>query len=91
MIKALARRRIKKIMVVPISFVTDHIETICEIDMEYRKIAEDLGVDDFRMSSALECHPKFITALADAVERTLRPCTDRNKDRYTIDRKSLIC
>lgn len=91
MIKALARRRIKKIMVVPISFVTDHIETICEIDMEYRKIAEDLGVDDFRMSSALECHPKFITALADTVERTLRPCTDQNKDRYTIDRKSLIC
>jgi len=91
MIKALARRNIKKVIVVPISFVSDHIETTCEIDMEYRQIAEDLGIDDFRMSNALECHPEFIKALVDAVEKALRPCTDQNKDRYTIDSKSLIC
>ena len=91
MIKALARRNIKKVIIVPISFVTDHIETTCEIDMEYRQIAQDLGINDFRMSNALECHPKFIKTLADVVERTLRPCRDRNKDRYTIDSKSLIC
>jgi len=91
MIKALARRNIKKVIIVPISFVTDHIETTCEIDMEYRQIAEDSGIDDFRMSNALECHPKFIQALADTVERAIHPCGDQNKDRYTIDSKSLIC
>jgi len=91
MLKALARRNIKKVIIVPISFVTDHIETICEIDMEYRKIAQDLGIKDFRMSNALECHPKFIKALADTVEKALRPSTNLNKDRYTIDSKSLIC
>lgn len=87
MIIALAKRNIKKVIVVPISFVTDHIETTCEIDMEYRKIAEDSGIDDFRMSMALECHPKFIEALADAVEGVMRSY----KDRYTIDSKSPIC
>lgn len=70
---ALARRGIKKLLVVPISFVTDHIETLCEIDIEYRKTAEDAGIADFRMSKALECHPGFITALADAVEEILPP------------------
>ena len=68
---ALARRGIKKLLSIPISFVSDHIETLCEIDIEYRKVAEDAGITDFRMSSALECHPGFIEALADAVEAVL--------------------
>ena len=72
MIDALARRGIKKILVVPISFVTDHIETLCEIDIEYRQQAESDGIKDFRMSRALECHPGFINALADCVEISLK-------------------
>ncbi len=71
MIHALARRGIKKLLVVPISFVTDHIETTCEIDIEYRAVAEKLGIADFRMSKALECHQGFITALADCAEGSL--------------------
>lgn len=71
MIQALAHREVKKLLVVPISFVTDHIETICEIDIEYRDVAERLGIRDFRMSKALECHPSFITALADCVDNSL--------------------
>ncbi len=68
MILTLAKKGIRKLMVVPIAFVTDHIETICEIDIEYRKLAQDLGITDFRMSKALETHPAFIEALADSVE-----------------------
>ncbi|MDP2654222.1 MAG: ferrochelatase [Candidatus Omnitrophota bacterium] len=71
MIHTLAKQGIKKLLVVPISFVTDHIETLCEIDIEYRKVAEDAGITDFRMSRALECHPGFIQALADSVETAL--------------------
>ena len=70
---ALAQRGIKKILIVPISFVSDHIETTCEIGMEYRKVAEDLGFKDFRMTEALETHPGFIRALADTVETVLPP------------------
>ncbi len=71
MIEALIRRGFKKLLVVPVSFVTDHIETLCEVDIEYRRLAEKWGVEDFRMSRALECHPAFIRALADTVEASL--------------------
>ena len=70
-LKALAQRGEKKLLVVPVSFVTDHIETLCEIDIEYRALAEKLGISDFRMSKALECHPAFIKALADCIEASL--------------------
>ena len=70
-LRDLAEAGIKKLLVVPISFVSDHIETLCEIDMEYRVLAEDWGIEDFRMTRALECHPRFIEALADCVEASL--------------------
>ena len=70
-IRDLASRGITKVIVVPIAFVGDHIETICEIDMEYRQVAEGCGISDFRMSKAVECHPGFIKALADSVEEVL--------------------
>lgn len=70
-LKALARRGVKKLIVVPVSFVTDHIETLCEIDIEYREFAKEVGIEDFRMSKALEDHPGFIKALADCVEASL--------------------
>ncbi|GEM_PF-31699 len=73
MLEALTRRGYKKLLVVPVAFVTDHIETLCEVDIEYRKLAEDLGVTDYRMSRAIESHPEFIRALADSVETMLPP------------------
>jgi len=71
MIDALAREGYKKVLIVPVSFVGDHIETICEIDMEYRVQAEKIGISDFRMAKAIECHPGFINALADSIEMSL--------------------
>lgn len=70
-IEALIRHGFKKLLVIPVSFVTDHIETSCEIDIEYRHLAQGWGVEDFRMSRAIECHPGFIRALADSVEAVL--------------------
>ncbi|MCR4336710.1 MAG: ferrochelatase, partial [Candidatus Omnitrophica bacterium] len=77
MLSALARRGVKKVLVVPISFVTDHIETLCEIDIEYRHMAQKAGIEDFRMSKALETHPGLITALANAVESLIRENNER--------------
>jgi len=48
---ALARKGIKKVLVVPISFVGDHIETSCEIDIEYRHLANKLGIKDSDVQS----------------------------------------
>ncbi len=71
MLAAVTRRGYKKLLIVPVAFVTDHIETLCEIDIEYRHLAGKLGVTDYRMSRAIECHPEFIRALADSVETML--------------------
>lgn len=72
MLEAVVRRGFKKLLIVPVAFVTDHIETLCEVDIEYRQFAENCGVRDFRMSKAVECHPGFIRALADSVEAALK-------------------
>lgn len=71
MIKVLAREGEKKLLMVPVAFVGDHIETTIEIDQEYRELAEHAGIEDYRMSKAIETHPGFIDALADTVERAL--------------------
>ncbi len=66
-IKELALEGVDNLLVVPVSFVSEHIETLQEIDMEYREIAEEAGIHDFRRVPALNTHPVFIEALADLV------------------------
>lgn len=66
-IKALGAQGVKDLLVVPISFVSEHIETLQEIDIEYRELAEEAGIHNFRRVPALNTHPLFIEALADLV------------------------
>ncbi len=63
-LKELAHKKIKKVLVVPISFVSDHIETLFEIDILYKDLAEKLGID-LRRADSLNTQPKFIEALAE--------------------------
>lgn len=49
----LAKRGIKNLLVVPISFVSEHIETLQEIDIEYREVAEESGIHNFDRVPAL--------------------------------------
>ena len=62
---------VKELVVVPISFVSEHIETLEEIDIEYREIATTAGVSNFRRVPALDTDPTFITGLADLVQKSL--------------------
>ena len=62
---------VKELVVVPISFVSEHIETLEEIDIEYRHIAAEAGIENFLRVPALGTHPTFISALADLVETSL--------------------
>ena len=87
MLRALAEQEEKKIIVIPISFVTDHIETTCEIDIEYRHMAEQWGITDLRMTKALETHPAFIGALADTVEAALSSAMDEGIKKMGINRE----
>jgi ferrochelatase len=63
----LAREGRRNVLVVPISFVSDHVETLHEIDIEHREQAHALGIPNFRMVPGLNDSPAFIEALAGLV------------------------
>ena len=70
-LEELGEKGVKELVVVPISFVSEHIETLEEIDIEYREIATGAGVSNFRRVPALDIDPTFIASLADLVETSL--------------------
>jgi len=65
------KRGIQNVLVVPISFVSEHIETLYELDILYMKVATEAGVSNFRRVPALNSDPTFIRALADIVQEAL--------------------
>ncbi len=70
-IDRLARAGEKNLLIVPIAFVTEHIETLHEINIEAREQAHALGVEQFEMMPAVGDSPTFISALADLVLRSI--------------------
>ncbi len=72
-LRHLSDERIKDVCVVPISFVSDHVETLGEIDHEAREEAQKLGIEQFEMTSGLNTSPTFIAALAQLVTSALDP------------------
>ena len=71
-IERLAHDGVQRMVVVPVAFVTEHIETLHEINVEARAEAEKHGVQEFTMMPALNDSPLFIRALADLVVRATR-------------------
>jgi protoporphyrin/coproporphyrin ferrochelatase len=73
-IAELAQQGVKALLVVPISFVSEHIETLQEIDIEYRELAEESGIEHFYRVPALDTDPTFIDDLANlAIEALEAP------------------
>jgi len=70
-ITQLGKQGIDDVLVVPISFVSEHIETLYELDILFQKIARESGVKNFRRVPALNSNPTFIRALAEIVESAL--------------------
>ncbi|MGA2429776.1 MAG: ferrochelatase [Candidatus Acidiferrum sp.] len=66
-IERLGHEGVKEMLVVPISFVTEHIETLHEINIEARDEAKKVGIERFRMMPALGDSPLFIRALKELV------------------------
>lgn len=61
----------KGLIVVPISFVSEHSETLVELDLEYGKLAREAGVRDYIRVPTVGTHPAFIAGLADRVRQSL--------------------
>jgi ferrochelatase len=70
-IQRLGQEGVTEMLVVPISFVTEHIETLHEINIEARAEAIQLGITTFRMMPAVGDSPLFIAALKDLVLRAV--------------------
>ena len=66
-IERLGHEGVKEMLLVPISFVTEHIETLHEINIEAREEAKKAGIEKFRMMPAVGDSPLFIAALRDLV------------------------
>ena len=70
-LRQLADEYVKEVCIMPISFVSDHVETLGEIDHEARELAKKLGIERFEMTSGLNDSPTFIAALAELVTSAL--------------------
>lgn len=66
MLEMLAKKGCKNIIMVPISFVSDHVETLYEIDMLYRDQAKELGMV-LKSTKSLNCDPNFIDGLKNLI------------------------
>ncbi|NPA58109.1 MAG: ferrochelatase [Aquificae bacterium] len=63
----LGREGIKKLSVIPVSFVSEHSETLYELDKMYKELAEESGIEDYKRIGTLRTNRYFIQALKELV------------------------
>jgi len=68
-LKDLARAGEKQVLVVPVAFVSDHVETLYEIRLLFGDEAARLGIPHYAVAEGLNDHPAFIRGLADIVKK----------------------
>jgi ferrochelatase len=67
-----AGREGKGLIIVPIAFVSEHSETLVELDIEYAHLAAHSGVPFYKRVRTVNDHPLFIGGLVSLVEKALR-------------------
>lgn len=72
MIEELASQKKKNLLIIPVSFVSDHIETLYELDIEYRHVAEKCGIENYIVMEGLNDSQLFIDALYDLVAERIK-------------------
>jgi len=71
MIEELASQGKKHLLIIPISFVSDHVETSFELDIEYRHVADKVRIENYIVMKGLNDSQLFIDALYDLVTERL--------------------
>jgi ferrochelatase len=61
----------RALIVVPIAFVSEHSETLVELDRDYGRLAAEAGVSSYRRLPTVGTHPSFIAGLAGLVRRRM--------------------
>jgi protoporphyrin/coproporphyrin ferrochelatase len=59
------------VLIYPHAFVNEHVETLVEIEEEYRHLATEMGITGFERVPTVSCHPDFIAGLADLVREQI--------------------
>jgi ferrochelatase len=72
MIRGLAAKRKKQLLVIPISFVSDHIETLFELDIEYRMVADEANIENYMVMKGLNNSKTFVAALKELAVKALQ-------------------
>ena len=67
LLEELGQRGVESVLMVPISFVSDHSETLYEMDIQYKEMAKEMGIKNFTRTKTANCNPVFIEALKDIV------------------------
>lgn len=75
----------KSVLIYPHAFVSEHVETLVEIEEEYRGMAEKLGISAFERVPTASCHPDFIGGLADLVREQV------GQDNYPNQHNPRVC
>lgn len=70
-LRSLGARGQRNVLVVPIAFTSDHIETLSELDLEYGHVAKQAGIVNYVRTPALNDRPAFLDAMADLVRKHL--------------------
>ena len=63
----LGRAGVSQVLVIPIAFVSDHVDTLYEVDQLFAEAARKAGIPNFRRTPGLNDRPTFLRALADLV------------------------
>jgi ferrochelatase len=66
----LAKAGARQVLVVPVAFVSDHVETLYEIRLLFAGEAARLGIPHYAVAEGLNDHPAFVRALAAIVGKT---------------------
>ena len=71
LIERLIAEGARALCIVPVAFVSEHVETLNEIDIQYAGVAKRAQGVEFQRVCTVKCHPLFIRCLADQVEKVL--------------------
>jgi protoporphyrin/coproporphyrin ferrochelatase len=80
-IRRLGREGVHQLLIVPVSFISEHIETLYELDILYKNVAKEAGIPHYTRAAAVNVNPTFIGALADLVEGRLKRVKAIDSDR----------
>lgn len=73
------------VLIYPHAFVNEHVETLVEIEEEYRHLASEIGIRGFERVPTVSCHPLFIQGLADLV------IEQKNAGKFPNNHNKRIC